>query len=175
MSGGTLGNQSEAAAGSIFNFSGGEIGSSFVADAGSVVNISGGIFEEEFEAIGNVNISGGGFGDDFTATFGSVVNISGGTFGDEIEFRSGSEVNLFGSNFLLDGVLLDDTLQLGDSFLVESGDSLSGIFVDGSEFSFDLTSSSGALSVTLTAVPEPSSVSLLFLAGAAMLARRRRG
>ncbi|MFK7770352.1 MAG: PEP-CTERM sorting domain-containing protein [Mariniblastus sp.] len=177
ISGGTVGNQSEAHSGSVFNISGGDIGSDFFAEAGSLLNISGGTFEDGFETSGIATITGGIFDDDFTASDGSLVNISGGIFGDDILFEFGSEVNLFGSNFLLDGVLLDDSLQFGDTFLIDDGDLLLGIFVDGSDFSFDLTKiGGGALSVTLarSAVPEPSGISLLCLAGVAMFSRRRR-
>lgn len=148
---GTIGNQSEAQVGSTFNISGGEIGSEFTAEAGSVVNITGGAFKEEFDASGEVNVTGGDLGPDFTARSGSVVNLSGGTFGTDLSFRFGSEVNVFGSSLLLDGVLLDDSLQAGETLSLGGEDRLlSGVFTDGSAFSFDFDEiGRGALTVTL--------------------------
>jgi len=157
VSGGSIGNQSDAKSGSVFNFSGGQIGSEFTAEAGSVVNISGGSFEEEFIAGGGeVNITGGDLGTDFTTEAGSVVNISGGSFGDSLFFGSDSVVNLFGSGFLLDDdPIFDDNLPPGQATVVfATGQVLSGIFADGSAFSFDFSdndflSSGATLTVTL--------------------------
>lgn len=155
VSGGTIGNQSKAQSGSEFNFSGGVIGSEFTAEAGSVVNISGGSFEEEFFAGGEVNITGGELGPDFEANSGSVVNIGGGTFGDEVTFGSGSEVNLFGFGFLIDGLPAIPIVQ-GQNFTSQAQDAvLSGTFADGTPFLFDFSdsdflSSTAALTLTIT-------------------------
>ena len=69
---------------------------------------------------------------------------------------------MFGSDFFLDGVSLDDSLTVNNSFrVIDRGGSLSGLLEDGSEFSFDLSQpfSNGAfpfdaiLTVTLVANP----------------------
>ena len=73
---------------------------------------------------------------------------------------TGSAVNLFGSDFVLDGVSLADGLAIGDTMTIVDRDvTLSGLLVDGSAFSFDLNStdannqdlfdSDSALTVTL--------------------------
>ena len=95
--------------------------SPFDANSGSTVNISGGSVDNEFEAHS-----------------GSEVNISGGTVSSGFKASSGSEVNLFGTDFAIDGVLLAD-LVAGEKFtILDRNAVLSGVFADGSAFSFDL-------------------------------------
>lgn len=155
VSGGSTGNQWEAQSGSEFNFSGGVMGTEFTALAGSVVNVSGGTFEEFVVEGGEVNITGGDLGPDFEANSGSVVNISGGTFGDSIRFDSGSEVNLLGFGFLIDGLPAVPIFQ-GENFVNQAQDAvLSGTFADGTPFSFDFSeddflSSAATLTLTVT-------------------------
>ena len=160
---------------------------SFFDASGSEVNISGGEVGVGFDANfgSEVNISGGEVGADFDANSGSEVNISGGTVGDGFAADSGSEVNLLGSEFFLDGELLD-TLTFGDPFTIsDRGVTLSGTLEDGSLFSFDLNSSfvgfeedlfelGATLTVTVTVVPEPGSLTLLGLGGLTTMLRRRR-
>ena len=88
-----------------------------------------------------VNISGGTIDLGFNANSGTVVNISGGTIGDSFHAFDNSEVNLIGSDFALDGAPLDDSLTTNDAFTIVDRDvTLTGIFTDGSPFSFDLNS-----------------------------------
>jgi len=117
------------------------VGIRFDANEGSVVNISGGTVGDGFNARSLVNISGGTIGDDFDAQNNSVVNISGGSVGHrDFDASAGSEVNLFGSDFVLDGVPLDASLTIGDAFTIDSRNvTLSGILADGTAFSFDLS------------------------------------
>ena len=96
----------------------------------------------------------------------------------------GSEINLFGSNFVLNNVPLDDSLVIGDPFTVFNRDVvLSGLLADGSRFSFDLNSvesfnvdffdPDATLTVTLvSAVPEPGLMPLLAF-GSLILSVRR--
>ena len=112
--------------------------------SGSEVNISGDSVINSFRASdgSEVNIRGGSFGNRFSIDDGSVVNISGGSVGDSVVFMAnfGSVVNLLGSDFVLDGVLLDD-LILGEAFTIPDRDvRLSGSLADGSTFSIDLNS-----------------------------------
>ena len=66
------------------------------------------------------------------------VNISGGTVGAEFDAFSGSEVDLLGTEFLLDGVLLE-SLVAGEPFAITERDvTLSGVLADGTPFDFDL-------------------------------------
>ena len=70
-----------------------------------------------------------------------MVNISGGVIGSVFEAYSGSNINLLGSDFVLNGVPLDDSLTIDDAFTINDRDViLSGLFADGSAFSFDLSS-----------------------------------
>ncbi|MEM7626136.1 MAG: PEP-CTERM sorting domain-containing protein [Planctomycetota bacterium] len=183
LSGGTVGNFSNAFTGSTVNISGGTVGDSFEAFSGSTVNISGGIIEFGFDAESGstVNISGGTIGDNFGASSGSTVNLSGGTVGDGFLAFSGSTVNLFGTSFVLDGAELTD-LTLGEAFTITGrGVTLSGFLADGSAFEFELNIGfafdqdlfAPDATLTITLVPEPTSILLLGLGGL-LTARRRR-
>lgn len=166
------------------NISGGNVGELFNANPGSIVNISGGnvgaLFNANFGS--TVNISGGNVGSSFAALSDSTVNISGGTVGDTFTAESGSTVNLFGTSFLIDGAELT-ALVLGEAFTTTERDvTLSGVLADGSAFDFDLNSAfsdsqdyfdSGA-TLTVTLVPEPTSLALLGLGGLALATRRSR-
>lgn len=124
--------------------SGGSIGGISAYD-GSEVSISGDYVGSSCRAYdgSEVNISGGTVGRRFLAGDGSVVNIRGGSVADADGFwaDSGSAVNLFGSDFVLDGVLLDD-LVLGEAFTILDREvTLSGRLADGTTtFSYDLNS-----------------------------------
>ena len=202
VEGGILGDSARAVDSEV-NISGGTVGDDFLALFGAEVNISGGILGDNFIAVNSeLNISGGTIGDNLAAfssvlnisggtvgselAVGGEVNISGGTVGDNFRLGSGSEVNILGSEFFIDGLELE-TLLLGESFTVTDRDvTLSGLLADGEQFSFDLNSldpldvgdffSSGAtLTVTLTSpVPEPSSAALIGLVVAMGFSRRRR-
>ena len=144
ISGGEVGDAFLAGNGSLVNISGGEVGFFFDATFDSEVNITGGIVGDFFDARPGsvVNISGGTVGDEFLALSDSVVNISGGTVGTDFLAGGGSNINLFGSNFALNGVMLEDLVE-GEAFTIADRDvTLTGLFTDGSAFSFDLNSTS---------------------------------
>lgn len=175
-----------AFAGGQVNISGGTVGTGFEAGTDTVVNISGGTVGDEFRAFSaQVNISGGAVGARFEALLGSEVNISGGTVGESFNVFSDSEVNILGSEFLLDGLELD-FLELGQAFTIFDRDAtLSGLLASGESFSFDLNSNvsdlqdffapDARLTVTLTtSVPEPSSTVLIMVAIGIGVARRRK-
>ena len=162
MSGGTL-DFVVGESGSGVNISGGSIRSSFTLRPGTVGDISGGVFVDLgrfFNDDGILNISGGAF--DTLIVNASVANISGGIF--DGPFHSGRAVsvaNIFGSEFAIDGVKLDD-LQFGQVVTITDRDvTLSGVLADGEPFSFDLNSASSfsndyfdpdsTVTVTLTA------------------------
>ena len=206
ISGGSVGDAFDANAGSEVTISSGNVGRFFAALSGSKVTISGGsvsIFLSAFSG-SEVTISGGSVGIGFNAFSGSLVNISGGSVGSVVahsdsvvtisggsvggrfEVEASSEVNLLGTEFFLNGLLLDE-LTLGETLTISDRDvTLSGILADGSPFSFDLNSTDqrgedffapGAiLTVTLVEliVPEPSALALLLPGGATLVRRRRR-
>ena len=213
ISGGDVGIFFDAEAGSVVNITGGTFGGNFDANADSVVNISGGAFPSTFNArvAGQVNISDGSFTSFVEIQNGSVANISGGSFEDaRVDFGFGStanisggtfsdfdvffdtDINLIGSGFVLNGQELDSLLSINVAFLIQDRDvTLSGLFADGTAFSFDLNSNSSfgdtfadadffspnaRLSVTLVpaAIPEPSSLTLLGLAGLILMVRQRK-
>lgn len=125
------------------NISGGSVGGFFqLTDSTDLTLTGGGI--ESFGVFGNgttANISGGTvsrFPDIFS---GGVVDISGGDV-FAIRVFSGGEVNLFGTEFALDGVTLD--LTVGDEFVINQRNvNLSGILADGSPIETDLNTSFG--------------------------------
>lgn len=195
ISAGSVGNGFDAFSGSTINISGGSIGSGFDAFSGSTVNIFGGSVGSDFDATAGstVNISGGSFGPNFDA-FGSafgdvfgvpigVVNISGGSFGPDFDANFGSRVNLFGTEFFIDGIKLTD-LVLGEALTITRRNvTLTGVLADGSAFEFDLFNSGNTAQrdffdnnarLTVTLIPAPASVGALALAGLATARRRRR-
>ena len=128
VSGGSLGSRFMAGSGSEINISSGTVGISFQALDGSLVDISGGTLSDSFEinAGSEVTVSGGNFGD--IVTRGSM-NISGGTVSSLLQANSGSEVtisggslntlaaslgsqvNLIGRVFLIDGQEIDTLVE----------------------------------------------------------------
>jgi len=192
VNGGTLGSLVDLNDGSVLNlFDGGTVNTSLDINDGSILNVSGGTLGALATANSDsiANITGGTIGF-FRAGNGSTVNVSGGTFvpssSQSFDAFAGSEVNLFGTEFFLDGVLVS-SLVLDQAFILDDRDvNLSGILADGSSFSFDLNSVNGfsggdffdsnaTLSLTRvsTSVPEPSSLLLIGLAGGVFFRRRR--
>ena len=161
ITGGTVGDDFLSAVSSVVNISGGSVGDRFVSTDSSVINISGGSVGDQFLSIDSsvINISDGSVGSLFDAGIGSEVNITGGSVGDEMfafedsvvnisggsvspGFRAldGSTINLFGSDFVVNGVLLDDLVE-GEAFTILDRDvTFSGLLADGSAFSLNLSS-----------------------------------
>ena len=72
----------------------------------------------------------------FNALTDSVVNISGGEIDPAFQINSGSEVNLFGTEFFLDGVAVD--FVDGESITILDRDvKITGTLLDGTSFEFD--------------------------------------
>jgi len=111
------------------NLSGGTFGSFNAID--SVVNITGGDLLGNSDAMSGsqVNISGGSV-NAFSASTGSDVNISGGSLNfNNLTIRSGSDVELIGGEFQLNGNSFNSNI-----LSLNSGDVFSGTLVDGTPF-----------------------------------------
>lgn len=145
------------------NISGGEFGEADIF-LGSVVNISGGIIGEDWDIdeLVTANISGGIIGDDFTVMPRGLVNISGGSIGSFVA-DTDSQVNLFGTEFLVDGSPVVGLVGVPIT-ITERDVTLLGLLADGSLIVFDLNSTSGdpsgfyfdndaTITVTLTGEP----------------------
>ena len=201
VSGGTFGDFLDVEDGGILNFSDGSIGSSGEVLSGGVANISGGVIGSSFNVRdgGVATITNGEIGSSFRPNAGSEVTISGGQavgfFANEGDTTisggdfdntsifgfhnlSGSELNLIGTEFFLDGE------AVGTSGIITDRDvTLTGTLLDGTAISFVLNSdtSLNALNdvfaadstLAVTVIPEPTSLALLGLGGL-LLARRRR-
>jgi hypothetical protein len=111
-----------------------------------------------------------------------VVNISGGDVGRAFHAQSGSEVNLFVTEFFLDGVEQD--LTAGIPLLINTSNDfhLQAKLLDGSWLVFDFDRVSNpqpgvdefdlGSRLTVTLVPEPNSLALALTAGLFLLRRR---
>jgi hypothetical protein len=156
--------------GSQVTISGGVVGADFWARESSRVIISGGVVGNRFEAQhgSQVTISGGLLGDNFHAHEGSQVTVSGGLLGKAFHAREGSHISFVGTEFLVDGEVITD-LTVGEQITLVNRDvTLSGFLADHTPFSVELNSNVDYLSdhfspdatLTLTLVPEPSSIVL---------------
>ena len=118
ITGGAVGEDFDANAGSTVNISGGEVGLRFNANTGSHVNISGGNVNNGFEVFGSqVSISGGTVGSAFDAWDGSQVTIAGGSVGGRFDAHSGSVVVVSGGSV--------GTSLTGSSFYARPGSQVS--------------------------------------------------
>jgi len=184
INGGTVERGFSANFGSTVNINGGRLLPFFFANSGSTTNIKNGVLSGDFSANAGsvVNISGGDAGQFFTAMSDSIVNISGGIVGQNFNALANSEVNLFGLHFTLDGTDITGSLNLGESELIADRDlTLAGLLADGSAFSFDLNSvdifgedtfDPDAI-LTITLVPEPTTLGPLGIGALCALRRRR--
>jgi len=171
-----------AVVGATLDIEGGSVGADLEA-AFSEINVTGGSIGQRFGTFSGseVNISGGSVGDGFRLRHGSVVNFSGGSIGAQLLAFAGSELNILGTEFFLDGVEITGLTPGQEHVVTERGFELTGILVDGSSFGFDLNAGfrlgeeffePGSL-VTITRVPSPgTAVAIVF--GSVLIARRRR-
>ena len=159
--------------GGVLNLSGGLIGSAeLTVEDGGILNQSGGDlgFNTHIESGGVLNVAGGDFGGTFAAGFAGIDILDGGT------------INFTGSEFFINGEAIDTA---GGVFVIADRDvALTGTLADGSDINFTLNSTralndnfsnlfEAGSTVTVTVIPEPTSLALLGLGGL-LLARRRR-
>ncbi|MEM6553798.1 MAG: hypothetical protein AAF750_16895 [Planctomycetota bacterium] len=179
ITGGEVGTSSDANFGSVFNISGGSIDGLDV-NTGGIANLTGGSLGEDVVVEGTLNIAGGSVGTGLNI-FDGVVNFSGGEIAEGLGVNEEGTFNVFGTAFFLDGVELNG-LTLGEAFVITDRDvALTGVLADGSAFDFDLNSTfilsedffDVGATLTVTLVPEPTSL-CPFALGTASLLRRRR-
>ena len=167
----------------VVNLAGGEVGGFFQL-IDSELTITGGTIES-FGLFGDttVNIDGGTvtrFPDTFS---GGTVNLRGGDVFATRVF-AGATLNVFGTDFALDGVPLAD-LSLGQTQIIDTRNvTLSATLADGSFFDTDLNTAFGGFSssnpdgaaagatISVTLVPEPAALTLFVGAGSLLLRRR---
>ena len=129
------------------NISGGTVLHSLDPSSGSVLNINGGTVNGVVAREGSeVNMSGGAL-DGIGALSGSQVTISGGAVGGILNAFSGSDVELIGGDFELNGAAVSES-----TISFERDDVFTGALTDGSAF---FITSSTALDVTLTLADIP--------------------
>ena len=143
----------------------------------SALRVSGGDIDSIWHlSSGEVRIEGGVIGR-MRISSQATATVSGGVFPDGVSFDTDGTLNLIGTEFLVDGVLVD--LEPGEVFTVQERDvPFSAILADGSWFelpggllSSDHISASATLTITL--VPEPSTFLIaLVLLGLTLAGRR---
>lgn len=165
--GGTLLGDFQANAGSEINISGGTVGphpTRLYANSGSEVNISGGRITNLVANPGSiVNFLGGGDSNSiFTAKAGSVLNVFG-NFGFRALFmEADSTLNIYGKSFSLDDVSLDGLVPGVPFEITNRGNiSLDSLLLDGESFRYFLAGADPAATVTISLVPEPSTLALM--------------
>lgn len=171
------------ARGSVVNISGGTILSSMSAFENSVVNMTGGVMGPDFHVSGTANISGGLIHSSMLVGAGGKVNVSGGAGFDAFKTREGSHVNLIGRDFKIDGVPIAGLASGVATTINDRRVTLSGVFADGSPFDFQLNVTDFLLQdyfrrdalLSVTLVPEPTSLATLAIpVGVGVALRRRR-
>ncbi|TWT36457.1 hypothetical protein KOR34_13630 [Posidoniimonas corsicana] len=107
-----------------------------------------------------------------TADLGSRLDIKGGDFGaSDLRVLGGSSVRIFGSDFLVNGIVPVGSSQFPYVVPFGSG-SISGTLADGSAFSTTFARAFGG-NTEIVLIPEPASATLVLLAAASALMRRR--
>ncbi len=198
ISGGSIGRLSRARDGSEINITGGSIGGSFSAFPGSLVTLSSGSIGSFSAATGAIlNVSGGIIEDHFSLNSGSTMNLTGGEVGPFLNVESGStinmyggsipgasvlagsSINIFGSSFVVDGVNITQDLVLNQAWILDNPSvSIQAVLQDGSLLnthpfiSFQRFAIDPGATVTITLVPEPTTIGLLGIGSLGLLRRR---
>lgn len=165
--GGELLGDFDANAGSEINISGGNVGphpTRLYANAGSEVNISGGTITNLAANSGSVvNFLGGGHSNSqFWANAGSTFNLFGNFGFRALSIQADSQLNIYGHAFSLGDAPLDG-LVAGVPFEITDRSNLilNSLLPDGESFVFNLGTADPAATITITLVPEPSSIVLV--------------
>ncbi len=152
------------------------------ASGDSQIDITGGqIAKLRTENGGTINLYDAQILGDVSAQFAGVINIWGGDIAGEFQVRMGGTINLYVQQLMLDGELVD--LTLDEPYIITERDSilLNAILSDGSLL--DITLNAMPISgedyflpqstLTVTLVPEPASLVLLST-GIGVLCLKRR-
>jgi hypothetical protein len=160
ISGGTMDGAVGALNGSTVSITGGQFKSTLSPDFGSHATITGGTLSKGLNMRGLVTISGNPLVAGFTVGTSGDLKIAGGTFTGVRRLMASGEVDLYGTQFLLNnvpvsGLALNQPLTL----TTRGGMTLSGLLASGSPFSFvlnfanpqsnDFFSTLGKLTLTL--------------------------
>lgn len=185
IEGGVVGDAMRAYFGSTVDINGGSVGDGLQALKGSVVNISGGVIGEDLLASegSQLNITGGVVGQRMTLRTNTITRIAGGTIGSRITSAVGSELNILGRQFIVNGVNITDTLAPNVPFQIPltGFGTFSAILADGSSLNLRLglrpDDIQGTLNVILV-VPEPgtfffAAIAVLGICGCRFHARNR--
>ncbi len=156
---------------------------------GADATITGGTLSLLYATGATSRVSGGTFSNGVISFTGNFI-ASGGEFDGYFYANQGANIELVGTEFLIDGEAIDGLLEPGDSVVVNDrgGALLSGILSDGSAFDFmlnevlvdepfasrteDYFSQSATLKLTL--VPEPTTAVLMLCSLAIGMTQGRR-
>ncbi len=167
--GGKLLNDFDANAGSEINISGGIVGphpTRLYANSGSEVNISGGTITNLVANSGSiVNFLGGGRSNSiFRANSGSVLNLFGDFNFRALFIEADAQLNISGHAFSLNDVPLNGLVAGVPFEITDRGNlMLNSLLPDGELFAFRLAAADPAATITVTLVPEPSSIVLVVI------------
>lgn len=151
VNGGVVEQFSESFAGSVVEVNAGIVANAFKVFNGSTFNLNNGRVNSIFvEAGGQMNMTGGVVKNQFAIEDGGTATISAGTLGYSFNAKAGSQTEIIGGEFLLNGV------NVGNSTVTLSGsDVLSGTLTDGSGFIISPLANDVAQSVQFTIAPLP--------------------
>ncbi|MEN1705759.1 MAG: hypothetical protein AAGJ54_09660 [Planctomycetota bacterium] len=153
----------------------GAIGSAFLSE-NAQMNIQGGT-TGRVTSFGVLDLTGGSILTTYSGASASTLNIRGGKIGGAITTENGANVNIFGTEFFIDGIKLElGDLDFDESLSFDSIDDfiLTAVLLDGSTFTLDVTNGSinDVAGFTINRVPAPAVTAPL--AGLLVLGRRRR-
>ena len=143
ISGSAVVNSISNSSNSVINIAGGTVSGISEIRSNCQIHVSGGLVEGDLKVgfQGFLDISGGTISDTVEMKSNSHANISGGIFENEFNALPYSDTNIFGSEFWLGGIDITPSLITNSPITITDRDvTLSGIFPDGSAFSFDLNS-----------------------------------
>lgn len=189
LEGGSLPLRFLAGEGSSLEILGGEVKSNLTS-IGSEVLIRDGIIGTGLTGLidSHITVLGGEISDGLVLGRRATINLYGGGIPSRVRFESGTRINLFGSDFMLDGQPIRGLEEIGDIVRVTSnrtGQLLTGFLQDGSAISWRLAEISGCrcgqrklgidagAAIQLHLVPEPNSLALASLTALVLLTSRK--